>query len=248
MAGAIGPGMNVGLYQGAAAMQSLEQWQEAVSQNLASANVPGYKGTARRTSTPCMSAGQPSNLNAAGPAAATARRCPRPTLRSDLTQGELRSTGQAENLAIEGAGLLPGAGRRTVRPRTPATASSTATPRATLVTKSGLSPSSVEERRAAFTLDMPKRVTSPSGPTARSPRATTQVGKRRRFPVQGPGARAATQRRAVPPRRTSDSGPPLSSSPRSPPGSSSRQQRLHPALDGRSHHRPACLRGQPEGH
>jgi flagellar basal body rod protein FlgG len=38
-------GMNVGLYRGAAAMQAIEQQQEAVAQNLSAASVPGFKKT-----------------------------------------------------------------------------------------------------------------------------------------------------------------------------------------------------------
>ena len=95
--------MNVGLYQGAASMQALERWQEAVSQNLASASVPGYKGTAVDFDT-VMSAGKPSNLNATGPQGNGAM--PQASLRRDLTQGELRSTGQPENLAIQGPGYF----------------------------------------------------------------------------------------------------------------------------------------------
>ena len=95
--------MNVGLYQGAASMQALERWQEAVSQNLASASVPGYKGTSVDFDT-IMSAGSTASLNAPGPQGSGAM--PQASLRRDLTQGELRSTGQPENLAIEGPGYF----------------------------------------------------------------------------------------------------------------------------------------------
>lgn len=37
--------MNVGIYQGAAAIGAMERWQAAISQNIAAATVPGYKGS-----------------------------------------------------------------------------------------------------------------------------------------------------------------------------------------------------------
>lgn len=40
-----GSTMNVGIYQGASAISALEQWQTAISQNIASAAVPGFKET-----------------------------------------------------------------------------------------------------------------------------------------------------------------------------------------------------------
>ena len=95
--------MNVGLYQGAASMQALERWQEAVSQNLASASVPGYKGTAVDFDA-VMSAGSAATLNAPGAQGNGAM--PQANLRRDLTQGELRATGEPENLAIQGPGYF----------------------------------------------------------------------------------------------------------------------------------------------
>lgn len=95
--------MNVGLYQGAASMQALERWQEAVSQNLASASVPGYKGTAVDFDT-VMSTGPVATLNAPGPQGNSAM--PVANLRRDLAQGELRATGQPENMAIQGSGYF----------------------------------------------------------------------------------------------------------------------------------------------
>jgi flagellar basal body rod protein FlgG len=35
--------MNVGLYQGATALDNMEKWQEVISQNIANSSVPGYK-------------------------------------------------------------------------------------------------------------------------------------------------------------------------------------------------------------
>ena len=83
-------------------MQALERWQEAVSQNLASASVPGYKGAA--VDFDSVLAGGQTQLNAAGPQGNGAM--PMATLRRDFTQGELRATSEPENLAIQGAGYF----------------------------------------------------------------------------------------------------------------------------------------------
>ncbi len=37
-------GMNIGIYNSATTLSSLERWQDATSQNIAAGNVPGYKG------------------------------------------------------------------------------------------------------------------------------------------------------------------------------------------------------------
>lgn len=98
------PGMNVGLYQGVAAMQALEQWQAAVSQNLASATVPGYK----RIDVDFHAAlDARSRQNLSGPAAQqSARSMPQAALRRDFSQGELRATNEPDNLAIQGEGYF----------------------------------------------------------------------------------------------------------------------------------------------
>ncbi len=84
-------------------MQALERWQEAVSQNLASASVPGYKGVAVDFGA-LLDSGKSAALNATGAKGDGAM--PQATLRRDLGQGELRPTGEPENLAIEGPGYF----------------------------------------------------------------------------------------------------------------------------------------------
>ena len=37
--------MDVGIYQGATALSTLERWQDVISQNIANSSVPGYKAT-----------------------------------------------------------------------------------------------------------------------------------------------------------------------------------------------------------
>lgn len=35
--------MNIGIYQSAASMSALERWQDSVTQNISSAQLPGYR-------------------------------------------------------------------------------------------------------------------------------------------------------------------------------------------------------------
>ena len=93
--------MNVGLYQGAASMQALEQWQAAVSQNLASASVPGYKKVETDFSAVLSASSETDTSGQAG-----AHSMPQAALRRDPSQGDLRVTGEPENLALQGAGYF----------------------------------------------------------------------------------------------------------------------------------------------
>ena len=88
--------MNIGLYQGAASMQALEQWQAAVSQNLAAANVPGYK----KVDVDFNAVLDANNANN------TTNAMPQATLRRDFSEGEMRATGLPENVAIQGQGYF----------------------------------------------------------------------------------------------------------------------------------------------
>jgi flagellar basal-body rod protein FlgF len=88
--------MNAGVYQGAAAMLGLEQWQERISQNLAAGAAPGFK---RDT------------LSFAGVLAeqtGDAQRVAVPTAsgRTDHSQGALRGTGNPNHVALQGPGFF----------------------------------------------------------------------------------------------------------------------------------------------
>ena len=96
--------MNVGLYQGAAAMQALEQCQAAVSQNLAAATVPGYKKIDVDFNAALDARAGELWSDPATPQAS--RTMPQAALRRDFSQGELRATDDPENLAIQGEGYF----------------------------------------------------------------------------------------------------------------------------------------------
>jgi flagellar basal-body rod protein FlgG len=93
--------MNVSLYQAAAAMNANARWQELITENLAAGSVPGFRK--REISFSAVQAGlDPTATSATGqryviPAAATG---------TNFRQGELRSTGNAMDFAIEGPGFF----------------------------------------------------------------------------------------------------------------------------------------------
>lgn len=96
--------MNIGLYQGAASLAALERWQEMVSQNIGASSVPGFKksemsfeavlGGMKRT-------GSDGRFGAENPSA-----MPRDKVQIGMEQGELRSTGNELDFAIQGSGFF----------------------------------------------------------------------------------------------------------------------------------------------
>ncbi len=96
--------MNIGLYQGAAALSGLEEWQQSISHNIAASSVAGYKKT--DVSFESMAAGI-----IGGPAASTLPvalegETPQATGRVNFQQGQVAQTGNPMDLAIEGEGFF----------------------------------------------------------------------------------------------------------------------------------------------
>jgi len=94
--------MNVSLYQAAAALNANERWQELISQNLASAMIPGFKK--QDVSFSSVEAG----LMQAGSTQGAAGHYTMPNANpaTDFAQGELQNTGNNTDVAIEGAGFF----------------------------------------------------------------------------------------------------------------------------------------------
>jgi len=93
--------MNVSLYQAAASMNAQARWQELITQNLAAGAVPGYRKS--DVSFSAVEAGLPATaLNG------TAMRHVIPAARTgtNFQPGELRATGGATDLALEGPGFF----------------------------------------------------------------------------------------------------------------------------------------------
>jgi flagellar basal-body rod protein FlgG len=93
--------MNVSLYQAAAAMNAQSRWQELITENLASGSVPGFRK--QDISFSAIEAGLdptatgPNNARYVIPSAHTAL---------NLQPGELRSTGNKFDFALEGPGFF----------------------------------------------------------------------------------------------------------------------------------------------
>ncbi len=93
--------VNVSLYQAAAAMNANARWQESISDNLASASLPGYKK--QDVSFEAVQAGL---MSQAAPNAQTQFLLPRFTSTTNFTQGILRATGVPTDAAIDGKGFF----------------------------------------------------------------------------------------------------------------------------------------------
>lgn len=97
--------MNVSLYQAASAMNATARWQEVVSENLASAAVPGFKR--QEISFSAVEAGMSTNSSAAH-----RMLLPRADIATSFAPGEIRQTGVSTDVAVDGSGFfevrLPG--------------------------------------------------------------------------------------------------------------------------------------------
>ena len=94
--------MEVSLYQAAAAMNATEQWQELISENLAGASTPGARK--HEISFSAVQAGlTPPSSDPTRPGFVI----PMATATTNFQQGELHSTGDPMDAALEGSGLFP---------------------------------------------------------------------------------------------------------------------------------------------
>jgi flagellar basal-body rod protein FlgG len=92
--------VNVSLYQAAAAMNAQSRWQEIIAENLAAAAVPGYKR--QDLAVAAVRAG----LMPAGAAVPQHFALPQARPVTNFTPGELKHTGVATDVAIEGRGFF----------------------------------------------------------------------------------------------------------------------------------------------
>jgi flagellar basal-body rod protein FlgF len=93
--------MNVSLYQAAAAMNANARWQEAITENLSSSSVPGYRKQV--VSFSAVEAG----LNASAPGINAPRHViPSATASTNYLQGDVRTTGNQMDFAIDGQGFF----------------------------------------------------------------------------------------------------------------------------------------------
>ena len=96
--------MNIGLYQGAASLAALERWQEMVSQNIGAASVPGFKKS--EMSFEAVLGGTRRSGADAGFGKDVSSSMPRQSVQISMEPGELRTTGNELDFAIQGAGFF----------------------------------------------------------------------------------------------------------------------------------------------
>ncbi len=99
--------MNVGIYKGAAAMNSLERWQAAISQNLACAGITGYRknessfsgvmGELTKISDPAATKKSPLEIQGVMPSVEN---------RMNFQPGQYLATGNEFHFAVEGNGFF----------------------------------------------------------------------------------------------------------------------------------------------
>lgn len=91
--------MNVSLYQAAAALNADSKWQDLISENLASASIPGYKKQA--VSFDAVQSGVMSLAKSQ-----TRVGMPNANVQTVFSSGEMRYTGVKTDLAIDGSGFF----------------------------------------------------------------------------------------------------------------------------------------------
>jgi flagellar basal body rod protein FlgG len=89
------------LYQAAAAMSANARWQEVISENLASASIPGFKKQDMS-----FDAVQSGIMSQASPDGRVQYSIPRASSSTNFTQGSFRETGVNTDVAIDGKGFF----------------------------------------------------------------------------------------------------------------------------------------------
>jgi len=96
--------VNIGLYEGAAALSTLEQWQNTVAHNLANAPVPGFKGQGLAIQGVRM--GQIPTMTDSTFEQYLVGQAPKNASQLDFSDGELVRTGESTHVAIQGDGFF----------------------------------------------------------------------------------------------------------------------------------------------
>lgn len=96
--------MNIGLYQGASSLAALERWQETLSQNINASSLPGFKKT--EMAFDAVLGGVKQSGAGGGFGKENSTSMPRQSAHINLAQGELNSTGNELDFAIQGPGFF----------------------------------------------------------------------------------------------------------------------------------------------
>jgi flagellar basal-body rod protein FlgF len=98
--------MNIGIYQSAASMSALERWQDTVTQNISSSQMPGYRK--RTTAFMATEAGQIQTASGSGQSADGGQGTlfPKAANAVNFLPGESQATGRDLDVAIQGEGFF----------------------------------------------------------------------------------------------------------------------------------------------
>lgn len=95
--------MNIGIYNAASTLSSLEKWQDITSQNIAAGSVPGYKGN--QMSFEAIQAGI-MGVNASGKMISTPITMAMSSSKFNFANGQINQTGVTTHVALNGDGFF----------------------------------------------------------------------------------------------------------------------------------------------
>ncbi len=98
--------MNIGLYQSAASLSALERWQDAVSQNISSGQVPGFRGRTVAFSSQDNGQFTVGSSTDVGSGSQQGASFPSATNGLSFKAGEMQPTGRPLDLGIQGTGFF----------------------------------------------------------------------------------------------------------------------------------------------
>jgi flagellar basal-body rod protein FlgF len=96
--------MNIGIYQSAASLSALERWQDSVTQNIASSQLPGYR--AHKTGFSAQAAGQFQGGSTSSTEAGQSAIFPLATDSVSFLPGESQRTDRELDASIQGPGFF----------------------------------------------------------------------------------------------------------------------------------------------
>jgi flagellar basal-body rod protein FlgF len=96
--------MNIGIYQSAASMSALERWQDTVTQNISSSQMPGYRK--RTTEFVAQESGQIQTGSGTSDDTAQTTVFPKAANAINFLPGEAQATGRDMDVSIQGEGFF----------------------------------------------------------------------------------------------------------------------------------------------
>ena len=98
--------MNIGIYQSAASLSALERWQDSVTQNIASSQLPGYRKRSTQFEAQVSGSIQTGSATGNSMDSSQSSMFPSATNVVNFQQGEAQATGKPLDVAIQGPGFF----------------------------------------------------------------------------------------------------------------------------------------------